>query len=172
MFVEALLNSALLCAQLGFYPEAEGRMEAAKALDLKVAQSPQKTGASAKATVSFYRKLATDYLKIAESFCDVEDWAQARKELERALEVNEAASLRLRLAQILVCNGEPLAALGELAKIASAYADNSDYHVALAQAQLALQKTTTRWSHCRARVRSKRRRAPPMFYTLLQGTDR
>lgn len=140
LFVEALLNSALLLSELGFYEEAAARMDAARALDGQFVQLPQSEVKSPKASVSFFRKLAADYAAIAQNYCDIEDWAQARREIERALEVSEAASLRLMLAKILIRLGEPLAAQGELAKVASTYVENPEYHQAVAQCLVALRK--------------------------------
>lgn len=130
-FTEALLNGAIVLAETGFYDESRARFEAAADMSLRLDKNLGKPA-------GFYRTFVKESLNAIENFCDIEDWQAAKVQLEQLLQLCDAFSVRLKLADVCMRLGQLNEATTHVERVAKSQLGGS-FAVSL-QIQLALRQ--------------------------------
>jgi tetratricopeptide (TPR) repeat protein len=134
--LEAILNGAVVLADLGFYSEAAQRFEAARAIESGTEgdTSPPVVPLSEGKTTAL--KLAEKSLEIAKIFVQLGNFEKAEAEIRHALSIQENQDAFFELAKVFIQKGEPEKALDALEQARQRNPSNPEIYVLAAQCHI------------------------------------
>ncbi len=134
--IEAILNGAIVLADLGFYDDAAVRFHAARAVEGRVeGDSPAAEIPLLKGKTTT-RTLAEKVLEIAKIYRQLGDNARAEEELRKSISIQETAEAQMEIARILIESGEADKALDALENARRIDPMKPEIHILAAQCHL------------------------------------
>lgn len=134
---EALLNGAVMLADLGFYDESQLRFEAVRAIENSAIepQTTEDTPLSAGASTS--RMLATKRTELGRVFIEAGNQQKATEEFAQSILIRDNPEAHIELARIALKSGMHEKSLKELEAARILDPTNSEVHVIAAQCYFA-----------------------------------
>jgi tetratricopeptide (TPR) repeat protein len=139
---EALLNGAVMLADLGFYDESQLRFEAVRAIENSTGKSFSTADIPMSAGASTGRMLAAKHTEMGRLFNSTGNQQKATEEFTRSISLRDNSESHIELARIALKNRMPEETLQELEAARMLDQSNPEVHVIAAQCHLANNRTS------------------------------
>ena len=130
--IEAILNGAIVLADLGFYDESQTRFEAARSMEAGTEGDATAPETPLSAGIATAEVLAEKLVELSRLFQSIGHLEKAKEELFRSISIRDNASARLDLARLALKAGNAEKSLEELEIARKLAPENPEVHVVAA----------------------------------------